>query len=196
MRKHARRTYEQDVLLSRYQPEGPFPLVLVLDHLKAGFNVGKIIRTANAFGLREVHLVGIGVFDPGPAKGALRHTLTRTFSTFAESHASLKAQGYSFFALELLGQRALGSTPFPEKTAFIMGHEEYGLSFAVEEFPDVNYLHIPQFGNVDSLNVSIAAALASFEYLRQREFRVPEGYIRRPSGKSVDLPSHPGELPA
>src|SRR3954452_15391084 len=114
MRKHARHRYEQDVLLSRYQPEGPFPLVLVLDHLKAGFNVGKIIRTANAFGVREVHLVGIGVFDPGPSKGALRHTRTVSLATFAESHALLKARGYEFFALDLLGQGRLGSFEFPE----------------------------------------------------------------------------------
>ena len=195
MRKHARRKYEQDILLSRYQPEGPFPLVLVLDHLKAGFNVGKIIRTANAFGIREVHLIGIGAFDPGPAKGALRHTLTRKFASFGESHALLRSQGYTLYALELLGQQALGRTEFPEKAAFVMGHEEFGLSFSPEEFPDVRYLHIPQFGNVDSLNVSIAAALACFEYLRQREFRAPEGYVRPPSGKHVELPSRPGELP-
>jgi tRNA G18 (ribose-2'-O)-methylase SpoU len=194
MRKHARRRYEQDILLSHYQPEGPFPLVLVLDHLKAGFNVGKIIRTANALGVREVHLIGIPAFDPGPAKGALRHTKTRAFKTFAESHARLKSEGYALYALELLGQQALGKIEFPEKTAFVMGHEEYGLSFAPEEFPDVGYVHIPQFGRVDSLNVSIAAALASFEYLRQQEFRLPEGYVRPPSGKLVDLPSHPGEL--
>jgi tRNA G18 (ribose-2'-O)-methylase SpoU len=195
MRKQARRKYEQDILLSHYQPEGPFPLVLVLDHLKAGFNVGKIIRTANAFGAREVHLIGIGVFDPGPTKGALRHTLTRPFKTFADSHALLKAQGYSFFALELLGQRTLGNTEFPEKTAIVLGHEEYGLSFAPEEFPDVHYMSIPQFGHVESLNVSIAAALASFEYLRQRGFEMPEGYVKKPSGKWADLPAHPGTLP-
>ena len=59
-------------------------LVLVLDHLKAGFNVGKIIRSANVFGIREVHLVGIPPFDPGPTKGALRHTRTRRFATFSE----------------------------------------------------------------------------------------------------------------
>jgi tRNA G18 (ribose-2'-O)-methylase SpoU len=196
MRKHARHRYEQDILLSRYQPEGPFPLVLVLDHLKAGFNVGKIIRTANVFGVREVHLIGIPPFDPGPTKGALRHTRTRSFATFAESHAHLTAQGYTLYALELLGQNVVGRTEFPEKTAFVMGHEEFGLSFAPEEFPDVRYIHIPQFGNVDSLNVSVAASLACFEYLRQRDFALPEGYVRPTlTGKWVELPSHPGELP-
>jgi tRNA G18 (ribose-2'-O)-methylase SpoU len=194
MRKHARRKYEHEIVLSRYQPAGPFPLVLVLDRLKAGFNVGKIIRTANALGAREVHLIGIPAFDPGPAKGALRHTLTRSFKTFSESYALLKSEGYTFYALELLGQRVLGKTEFPEKTAFVMGHEEYGLSFSPEEFPEVNYLHIPQFGRVDSLNVSIAAALASFEYLRQRSFVLPEGYVRPPTGRQVELPAHPGEF--
>src|SRR3954469_24147840 len=142
MRKHARRKYEHDIILSRHQPPGPFPIVLVLDRLKAGFNVGKIIRTANAFGVRELHLVGIGVFDPGPSKGALRHTRTVTLGSFAESHAILRAQGYEFFALDLLGQGRLGTLSLPEKTTIVMGHEEYGLSFAPEEFPDVKYLSI------------------------------------------------------
>src|SRR3954468_11946281 len=118
MRKHALRKYEHDIILSRHQPEGPFPIVLVLDRLKAGFNVGKIIRSANALGAREVHLVGIPPFDPGPTKGALRHTRTVSFASFAESHAALRAQGYEFFALDLLGQGRLGSFEFPEKTAF------------------------------------------------------------------------------
>jgi tRNA G18 (ribose-2'-O)-methylase SpoU len=194
MRKHARRRYEQDIILSRYQPPGPFPLVLVLDRLKAGFNVGKIIRTANALGAREVHLVGIPAFDPGPAKGALRHTRTVTFASFKESHSILREQGYTFFALDLLGQAKLGKAELPEKTAFVMGHEEYGLSFAPEEFPDVRYLSIPQFGAVDSLNVSIAASLACFDYLRQRDFALPEGYVRPATGKQVELPARPGGL--
>jgi tRNA G18 (ribose-2'-O)-methylase SpoU len=194
LRKHLRRKYEQEIILSRYQPPGPFPLVLVLDHLKAGFNVPKIIRTANAFGVREIHFIGIGAFDPGPAKGTLRHTKSLTFQTFAESHRELAGQGYSFYALEPRGTEVLGQVSFPEKTALIMGHEEYGLSFRPEEFPDVKLLRIPQFGLVDSLNVSIAASLACFEFIRQRNFEIPEGYVRLPSGREAELPRSPGTL--
>ncbi|MDH4007534.1 MAG: hypothetical protein OEU35_05690, partial [Desulfuromonadales bacterium] len=69
-------SYRQMVL--RYNKErqrnilarpGAHQFVLVLDQLKAGFNVGKIFRSAEAFGAGAVHLVNIGPFDPAPAKG-------------------------------------------------------------------------------------------------------------------------------
>jgi len=51
-----------------------------------------------------------------------------------------------------------------------LGHEEFGFSFTSEEFPEIKKLKIQQFGQVQSLNVSIAASLASYEYVRQMNF--------------------------
>jgi len=155
-------------MLSRRHPPGHFPLVLVLDHLKPGFNVGKILRSANAFGCREVHLVGVRAFDPTPSKGSLRHTRTRSFDTFAESFTELSGEGYAFFALDPAGVRTLDGLIFPERAALVLGHEEYGLSFDPAAYPGVEIVSIPQYGLVQSLNVSIAAALATYEYVRQR----------------------------
>jgi tRNA G18 (ribose-2'-O)-methylase SpoU len=168
-----RRNYAKDIIYSRHQPPGVFPVVLVLDHLKPTFNIGKIIRTANAFGVREIHLVGIPVFNPGPSKGTLRQTLTRSFETFIESHAWLRAEGYSIYALHPRGDGQLGQESLAERSAFVFGHEEHGLSFDPLHYPDIRTLRIAQFGQVESLNVSIAAGLASFEYLRQRGFAPP-----------------------
>ena len=168
-----KKKYEQELILSRHCAPGPFPFVLVLDHLKSGFNIPKMIRAANAFGCREIHLVSIPLFDPSPAKGTLRQTLTRSFETFDESYAALTGEGYELFALDVSGKKTLGSFAFPKKAAFIVGHEEFGLSFDVEKYPAVTALRIPQFGKVQSLNVSIAASLAMFEYLRGADFQPP-----------------------
>ena len=46
--------------------------ILVLDGLKPDFNIGKIFRSADAFGAREIHLIGVRSFDPEPAKGSVR----------------------------------------------------------------------------------------------------------------------------
>ncbi|MEW8013730.1 MAG: hypothetical protein AB2807_02755 [Candidatus Sedimenticola endophacoides] len=43
--------------------------MIVLDHLKAGYNVPKIFRSADAFGAAAVHLINIGPFDPPPPRG-------------------------------------------------------------------------------------------------------------------------------
>jgi len=165
-----RKKYDREVIQSRFVAPGPFPYVLVLDHLKAGWNVGKILRSANALGCREVHLVNVGPFDPSPAKGALRHTRTRLFTSLPESLASLLSEGYSLYSLDPEGRGRLYETPLPAKSAFIFGHEEFGLSFTADERPEVTGLRIEQFGRVQSLNVSVAASIVAYEYLRQRNF--------------------------
>jgi tRNA G18 (ribose-2'-O)-methylase SpoU len=162
-----RRKYQVEMMRSRQAPLGPHSFVLVLDNLKAGFNVPKIIRTANAMGCREIHFVNIPMFDPTPAKGSLKHTQTKCFQTFHESYLALKNEGFTIFAMEPVGAQTLGTFEFPEKSALIVGHEEYGLSFDPNIYPDIRRLKIAQFGKVQSLNVSIAASLACFEYVRQ-----------------------------
>lgn len=179
-KKRYRRRYTKDIILSRHHPPGPFPLILVLDHLKPTFNIGKIIRTSNAFGVRELHFVGIPQFNPGPSMGTLRQTRTRTFETFAESHQALREEGYTVYALSPDGAGVLGRAELPEKCAFVFGHEEFGLSFEPADYPEIRTLRIPQFGVVQSLNVSIAAGLATYEYLRQRDFTLPDGVVLPP----------------
>lgn len=141
--------------------------VVVLDHLKAGFNVPKIFRSAEAFGAREVHLIGIGPFDPAPAKGAFKNVPARFHDDFDSCYHSLLEQGYRLFALEPDCTNVLQDTPLPQKAAFILGHEEVGISFDRADFPRVECLTIPQLGRVQSLNVSVAASIVMYEYARQ-----------------------------
>lgn len=158
------------MIRSRMQEPGVFPLVVVLDRLKPTFNIGKILRTANAFGVREVHIVGTPIFNHRPSRGALRHTKTRMFDHFDESHSVLIGEGYQLVGLDPTGSDRLGTWTFPERTALVIGHEEYGLSFDPARYPGMVTLQIPQFGRMQSLNASIAASIACFEYIRQRSF--------------------------
>ena len=60
----------------------------------------------------------------------------------------------------------LPGAELPAKSAFVMGHEEHGLSFDRADYPDIRALTIPQFGPVQSLNVSVAASIVMYEYIR------------------------------
>src|SRR5689334_8406530 len=100
-RSYFRKRFEQELIVSKLQPPGPHAFVLILDHLKAGYNSGKIVRTANAFGCREVHLVGVPFFDIRAARGTLKQTRTRSFENFKDSYEALAAEGYTFYALDL-----------------------------------------------------------------------------------------------
>ena len=170
-RKESRRQ-----MLLRYNKErqrnvlakpGAHEFVLVLDQLKADFNVSKSFRSAEAFGAGAVHLVDIGPFDPSPAKGSFRKVPAVFHETFADCHADLAAQGYTFFILDPDGATSLCARPLPRKSAFVLGHEEFGFSFAAQDYPHLERLSIPQFGSVQSLNVSIAASVVMYEYVRQ-----------------------------
>lgn len=166
-RRNALKRYEKHRRRNLLAKPGELPFVLVLDHLKAGFNVPKIFRSAEAFGAEEVHLIGIGPFDPAPAKGAFKKVPARFHEDFASCYAELMGRGYRLFALEPDCDHVLSTTKLPQKAAFILGHEERGISFSLEEYPGVECLAIPQVGGVQSLNVSIAASIVMYEYVRQ-----------------------------
>ena len=148
---------------------GVNPFILVLDHLKAGFNVAKIFRSAEAFGAHEVHLVGIGPFDPSPAKGAFKKVPARFYETFEESYRDLNTRGYRLFTLDAGCGSSLTSMDMPVNSAFVLGHEEWGHSFSPTDYPDIYCISIPQYGQVESLNVAVAASVVMYEYVRQRE---------------------------
>jgi tRNA G18 (ribose-2'-O)-methylase SpoU len=172
-RKESRRQlllrYNKELQRNLLAKPGKNEFVLVLDQLKAGFNVAKIFRSAEAFGAAAVHLVNIAPFDPAPAKGSFRKVPAVFHETFAGCHNTLDSEGYTFFLLVPGEARALYTTQLPHKSVFVLGHEEFGFSFMEEDYQDLQRLTIPHLGSVQSLNVSIAASVVMYEYVRQRQ---------------------------
>ncbi len=183
--RKARRTDEQYLLQAkqRYDKQrqrnvmavpGVHEFVVVLDHLKGGFNVPKIFRSAEAFGAQAVHLVNVDWFDPAPAKGSFRKVPARFYDDFASSYSDLTGQGYTLYMLAAENEEAgAGASSISydvslaKKSAFILGHEAKGHSFDAADYPAIKKLSIPHFGSVESLNVSIAASIVMYEYVRQ-----------------------------
>ena len=146
---------------------GVHDFVLVLDNLKRSFNIGKIFRSADAMGASAVHLIGTDYFDPGPAKGSLKWVPAFLHRDFSSCHNKLVDTGHTIFVLSPEEGHGLGENSLPLKSAFVFGHEEFGFSFNKDDFPAIRPLSIPQFGKVQSLNVSIAASIVMYEYVRQ-----------------------------
>lgn len=161
------RRYEKQRQRNVLATPGEHEFIIVLDHLKAGFNVAKIFRSAQAFGAKEIHLIDIGPFDPAPAKGAFKRVPARFFSDFESSCSDLRERGYTLFILEPGGKETICDVTLPARSVFILGHEEVGISFARADYPDIRCLSIPQYGQVESLNVSVAASIVMYEYVRQ-----------------------------
>lgn len=174
-RQYMQKSFERQRLLNKvYSKPGAFPYVLILDNLKVDFNIGKIIRSAEAFGAQAVDVVGTVFFDPMPAKGCMKRVPWTMRNTFIESYHQYKAQGYTFYAFEADAEVGIHQESFPDKSAFILGHEGFGFSFKKEDYPEINWVKIPQFGMVESLNVAVAASIVMYEFTRGRGF-IPPG---------------------
>lgn len=146
---------------------GVHNFVIVLDHLKAGYNIGKIFRSAEALGAREIHLIGTRFFPLQTAKGAFKHVPAFFHQSFESCYEQLAQQGYVFFILEPDANVSLGTVEFPLNSAFIFGHEGFGVMLDRVEYETLQGVSINQYGKVQSLNVSIAASVVMYEYVRQ-----------------------------
>ena len=98
--KDALLRYQKERYKNRLAQPGIHNFVLVLDHLKAGFNVPKIFRSAESFGAHEIHLINVAPFDPAPAKGAFRKVPAYFHDSFDDGYKQLQQQGYTLFTLD------------------------------------------------------------------------------------------------
>lgn len=166
-RERALQRYHKEKQRNVLAKPGCKEFIVVLDHLKGGFNVPKIFRSAEAFGCHEVHLINVDPFDPAPAKGTFRKVPARFHEDFRNCYEELIERGYKLFALEASCENNLPDTALPEKSAFILGNEGLGLSFNKELYSEVACLNVPHFGVTESLNVCVAASIVMYEYTRQ-----------------------------
>ncbi len=168
-RAAAQRRFRRQRNKNKLAVPGIHKCIIVLDHLKPTFNVGKIFRSAETFGCQEVHLVGIEFFDPAPSMGAFKWVPAQFHSRFMTCYAQLLGRGYTPFILEPGQGEPVMDADLPEKSAFVFGHEEYGISFEPDLYPEIRRLTIPQYGRSQSLTVSVAASIILYEYTRQHK---------------------------
>lgn len=159
--------------LSTYRQMTKRPLVLVLDNIRSALNVGAVFRSADAFAITKIYLVGITPVPPHPdiSKAAIGATLSvvhEYVSDIASCLKALKAENYLIVGLEQTNKStALQSYAWDEKVALVVGNEVEGISNEALEWID-DFIEIPQFGTKHSLNVSVAVGLVLWDYIRTR----------------------------
>lgn len=104
-----------------------------------------------------------------PRKVRCGRVPARFFGDLDESLQLLRAGDYCVFRMLADGGDALQTVRLPRRCAFVLGHEEFGLSAAASGLPA---LRIAQYGPVQSLNVSVAASIAMYEYFRQHPLEI------------------------
>lgn len=166
-RQSAMRRFRKQKRLNSMAAPGRHDFIVVLDHLKPAFNIGKIFRSADAFDAAEVHLIATPFFDPAPAKGSFKWVPAKFHDIFESCYQELTDRSYTLFMLDPAEGEYLPDAAMPAKSAFIFGNEERGHQFNQDDYPEIKLLKIPQFGRVESLNVSIAASIVMYEYVKQ-----------------------------
>ena len=149
------------------------PLVVVMDNIRSMHNVGSVFRTADAFLISGICLCG---FTPQPphrdihktALGATDSVDWLYYENTSDAVLALKEKGFKVLAIEqtegsiLLNEYVQSNMP----TAFVFGNEVDGVSDEVIQLCD-GVIEIPQWGMKHSLNISVAAAVVLWEFVRK-----------------------------
>jgi tRNA (guanosine-2'-O-)-methyltransferase len=136
-------------------------VVAVCEAVRRRHNVSAILRSAEAFGLHEVHLVTQG-FRPvsGAARGAERWLHRRRFDHVDESVSDLRARGFRIYVADFAPEAFSPETlPVDVPVALIFGSEMRGVSARARALAD-GVMQVPMYGLTASLNVSVSAAIA------------------------------------
>ena len=148
------------------------PLLMVLEDLQDPGNAGTIIRTGEGAGIGGVFLTKTCVDITNPK--VIRATMGSIYRIpffYVEDVVSLKQKlqncGIRFFAAHLQGKNAYDRESYQGGTAFLIGNEGKGVSRLVKEKCDF-VASIPMFGDIDSLNASVATGVLAYEIVRQR----------------------------
>lgn len=147
-------------------------LKIVLENIHDRHNVSAIFRTCDAAGIPKVSLIyNVEKFPRIGEKSsasAFKWVEKDKFKTVEECYAALRKDGYKILA-SAISENAVSvyEIDFTKKCAIVMGNENRGLSFEAIEQADLQF-KIPMFGMVQSLNVSVSAAIVVYEALRQR----------------------------
>ncbi len=143
--------------------------VIVLHNLRSAFNIGSILRSAEAFGFSEVVLTG---YTPG-----LDNPKTKKSSMGVESNLKIRQDisvenvlkkylehNYKVFGIETHKEaKSLEQVKFPEKSVLVFGNERFGISKEVFLYID-EWIFVPMLGIKKSLNVSVCAGICMSKF--------------------------------
>lgn len=184
MLRSSRRLEKIRQVLARRQPG----LTVVMENIHDPHNVSAVFRTCDAVGVKRVELLysiekfpRIGRKSSSSANKWLEH---RRHTSVDECFRTLREEGFRVYATHL-GQDAVSlyDLDLTQKVALVFGNEHRGVSEEAAGNADAKF-QIPMLGMIQSLNVSVAAAVSLYEALRQR---LACGAFNRPALSKEEL---------
>ena len=155
-------------VLAKRQPD----LTVLVEDVYKPHNLSAIIRSCDAVGISTVRAInptgGIPTYNETSAS-AKKWVDLLVYKTFAEAFQNLKGQGMMIYAAQLSAKACdYRQVDYKVPCAILLGNEKRGVSVEAAEMAD-KHITIPMMGMVQSLNVSVAAAIVLFEAQKQRQ---------------------------
>jgi TrmH family RNA methyltransferase len=148
------------------------PLIVVLESVEKPGNLGAVLRSADAAQADAVIVCDplTDLYNPNLIRSSIGaiFTVPTVACSSEECIAFLKARGIQILTAQLQDSRLYYDTPMTSGTAIVMGTESTGLTNQWRQAADA-HIRIPMLGRLDSLNVSVSAAILLFEAVRQRQ---------------------------
>ena len=159
------------------------PFHVAIENLQHDFNIGSVVRTANAFLASEVHIVGRRRWNRRGAMVTDRYQHIHHHADPTELREWAQASQLVILGFDNVdGSVPLETLDLPERCVLLFGQEGSGLSPQARAACD-QLIAISQFGSTRSINVGAAAAIAMHTWIRQHAViaALPSGGIREPS---------------
>ena len=163
----------KDLALNNLSFNNPNPLILVAEAPEKPGNIGAILRTADAANVDAVIIANpkTDLYNPNIIRSSVGCVFTNTIAigNTSEIITFLKENNISIYSAILQESEPYYTCDFKKSTAIVVGTESTGLSQEWRTESKTN-IQIPMQGEIDSMNVSVAAGILIFEAKKQRNF--------------------------
>ncbi len=165
---------EVEDILENARKKGEAPFIILLDGVEDPHNFGAILRTANQAGAHGVIITkhrsaSLTATVAKASAGAIHYVPVAKVGNLGNTIEELKKEGLWFVCADMDGNR-MYDLDLTGPIGLIVGNEGNGVSRLVKEKCDMT-ASIPMKGDIDSLNVSVACGVLSYEIVRQRLFK-------------------------
>ncbi|HPF30760.1 MAG TPA: TrmH family RNA methyltransferase [Candidatus Saccharibacteria bacterium] len=147
-------------------------LHIAVENWQHDLNIGSIVRSANAFNVDTVHIIGKKHWNRRGAMVTDRYMNIVHYKTVQEFVNKMKSENRHIIAFDIVhGAENLNDSELPKKSVFVFGGEGPGLSKEMKMEAEKTIM-IEQFGSTRSVNVGVAAGIAMYVWLQRNIIRV------------------------
>jgi 23S rRNA (guanosine2251-2'-O)-methyltransferase len=163
---------EVDDILARAAAKNEAPFLLLLDEIEDPHNLGSILRTAECTGVHGVVIpkrrsVGLTATVSKTSAGAVEYVPVARVTNLTQTIEDLKKKGVWVAGTDVAAKQNVYDTDLKIPIAVVIGNENKGVGRLIKESCDF-LVKLPMFGQLNSLNASVAAGVLMYEVVRQR----------------------------